>query len=214
MMAGAAIYSYQGTVSNNIIQSNTATFTGGVYINEGSATGNHILGNTATNGGGLYGNLANLLGNTIEGNSATLGGGILSTDSTVRGNIVTGNNASADGGGIYAEGGTVTSNTITENTVPSYGHGSGAYILGVTSFTYNHVVDNTGGAGTFSVSRADLSPAIDGLAEQDVQAGRRPYECGGIAVALPVGGASLGRFRLARADNGLAFAAGALAAVD
>jgi len=151
---GAAIYAYQGSVSNNTVQNNTAATTGAVYMYQGSATGNLLLENLATNGGGIYGYQANLIGNTAEGNTATLGAGILSSGSTVRGNTVTNNTSSGDGGGIAADGGTVTSNTITGNSVPSYGHGSGAYILGVTSFTYNHVLSNTGGgtAGGVSIS--------------------------------------------------------------
>ena len=119
-----------------------------------SALGNIVVENDAANGGGVYGNAATITGNTLEDNTASLGAGIYALNSTVRGNTLTGNDAYSDGGGIYASGGTVTGNTLTGNTVPSYGHGSGAYIVGVTSFTYNNVLDNTGGgtAGGVSIS--------------------------------------------------------------
>jgi hypothetical protein len=148
------VYANKGTVTNNVIQDNTTALDGTVYVYQGSALSNTIQGNSATNGGGMYGDGATLTGNTLEDNTAVLGAGIYALNSTVRGNTLTGNEAISDGGGIYASGGTVTGNTMTGNTVPSYGHGSGAYILGVTSFTYNNVVDNTGGgtAGGVSIS--------------------------------------------------------------
>jgi hypothetical protein len=44
--------------------------------------------------------------------------------------------------------GTVTSNRFQANSVPSYGHGSGAYLSGVTDFSYNDVLSNTASGGT------------------------------------------------------------------
>ena len=108
---------------------------GTVFIYQGSALGNTIQENSATNGGGMYGDAATLTGNTLEDNTANVGAGIYALNSTVRGagNTLTGNDAISDGGGMYATGGTVTGNTLTGNTVPSYGHGSGAYVIGVST---------------------------------------------------------------------------------
>lgn len=168
---GGAIYANKGMVTNNTVQDNTTSLDGTVYVYQGSALGNIIQGNSATNGGGLYGDGATLTGNTLEDNTAVLGAGIYALNSTVRGNTLTGNEAISDGGGIYASGGTVTSNTITGNSVPSYGHGSGAYIIGVTSFTYNNVLNNTGGGTAGGVS-------IDGqpVFEYNNLYGNLPYD--------------------------------------
>jgi predicted outer membrane repeat protein len=136
---GGAIYSHQGTVASNTVISNTTSWTGSIYMYEGTALENTLEGNSAVNGGGLYGYNAVLSGNTVQNNTANLGAGILSTGGTVRGNTVTGNAAQSDGGGIYA---------LTDNTVPSFGHGSGAYLLGAADFTYNSVLTNTASGGT------------------------------------------------------------------
>lgn len=145
---GGAIYSYQGMVTSNTVMTNTAALTGAVYMNEGTALNNYLQGNSAVNGGGVYGYQSNLTGNTSVNNTANIGAGILAYNSTVRGNTLTGNTANSDGGGLYADGGTITSNTMLENTVPSFGHGSGAYLTGVIDFNYNHVRNNTASGGT------------------------------------------------------------------
>lgn len=152
---GGAIYSYKGTVIDNTILTNTTTLTGTVYIDQGTATGNTIQANTAVYAGGMYGYKATLTGNIVHNNTANVGAGIYALQSTVRGNTVTGNEADSDGGGMYVDRGTVTDNRLTGNIVPSWGHGSGAYLAGAVDFSYNSVLTNTvsgGAAGGIAIS--------------------------------------------------------------
>lgn len=145
---GGAVYSYKGTVTSNTVLTNTTSLSGTLYIDQGTATLNVLRGNSAVAGGAIYAAGATVTGNTVENNTANFGAGIYANNSTVRGNTLTSNDATSDGGGIYAEEGTVTGNSITENTAPSYGHGPGAYIVGVTDFSYNDVLTNTASGGT------------------------------------------------------------------
>jgi len=145
---GGAVYSEKGTVTNNTVLTNTTVLTGTIYSLEGTALDNTIRNNQAAIGGGLYGYKATLNGNTLDHNSANLGAGIFANQSTLRGNTLTGNTAVTDGGGLYAQGGTVTNNHIQANSVPSYGHGSGAYLKAVAEFSYNTVISNTTTGGT------------------------------------------------------------------
>ena len=157
---GSAIYSNKGTVQDNTVTNNTTSWTGSIYVYEGTAIGNLLQENTAVNGGGIFGYQATISGNTLENNTANVGGGILSSQSTVRGNTLTGNVATGDGGGIAAEGGVVTNNTLTSNSVPSYGHGSGAYLVGVAEFSYNDVLSNTAPGGTAGGISVDGQPVV------------------------------------------------------
>jgi predicted outer membrane repeat protein len=147
---GGAIYSNRGAVTANTVFTNTTALSGTVYMKQGTATQNTLQGNIATYGGGLYGDQATLTGNTLRDNTANLsGGGIYATGtSTVNGNSVISNTAYSEGGGIYADAGTVSNNTFSGNSVPSYGHGSGAYLAGNVSFTNNSVISNTATGGT------------------------------------------------------------------
>lgn len=147
---GGAIYAYGGTTARNTILTNTTTLTGTLYVDAGIATQNAVRGNTANYGGGLYGFNASLTGNIVQNNTANLaGGGIYATNnSTLNGNVVQSNSAQSEGGGIYANGGSVTYNKVKYNIVPSFGRGSGAYLVGTVDFSYNSVTTNTASGGT------------------------------------------------------------------
>ena len=145
---GGAIFAYKGTVSSNIVLTNTTSLSGTLYIDQGTATLNVLRGNSAVAGGAIYAASATVTGNTVENNTANFGAGIYANNSTVRGNTLASNDGTSDGGGLYASGGAVSNNTLTGNTVPSWGHGSGAYISGVTDFSYNNVLTNTASGGT------------------------------------------------------------------
>jgi predicted outer membrane repeat protein len=158
---GGAIYALKSTVNNNTITNNSANQDGALYMNEGSATGNTLTGNSAFNGGGIYGYKTTLTGNTLTNNIANQGGGIYSSiNTTVNGNNLAGNAAQNEGGGIYADGGTVTYNTLTTNTAPSYGHGSGAYLLNTVNFTYNNVTGNTAPGGAVGGVAVNGTPVL------------------------------------------------------
>jgi parallel beta-helix repeat protein len=169
---GGAVYAYKGSVTNNSVLTNTTALSGTLYIDQGTATLNVLKGNNAVAGGAIFGVDATLAGNTAEGNSANYGAGIYAQDSTVLGNTLSGNAATTSGGGIYASGGEVTNNNLTANTVPSWGHGSGAYLAGVTDFTYNSVLTNTASGG------GNGGVAIDGqpLFQYNNLYGNQPYD--------------------------------------
>jgi predicted outer membrane repeat protein len=158
---GGAMYALKSTVNNNTATNNTTTLDGSIYMNEGSATGNTLQGNSATNGGGFYGYKTTLTGNILENNSASRGGGIFVTADTIaNGNTLSDNSAQVEGGGIYADSGTATYNTLTTNTVPSYGHGSGAYLLNAVSFTYNSVTANNATSGAVGGVAVNGAPVL------------------------------------------------------
>lgn len=169
---GGAIYSEKGTVTHNTVLTNTTTLTGTVYVNGGTALDNTLRNNQAAAGGGLYGYKASLNGNTMEDNHANLGAGIFADQSTLQGNTLTGNTAITNGGGLYARGGIVTNNRFQANSVPSYGHGSGAYLSGVTDFSYNDVVTNTGSGGTVGGVSISGQPML----QYNNMHGNQPYD--------------------------------------
>jgi hypothetical protein len=195
---GGAIYAYKGTVTNNTVLTNTTSLSGTLYIDQGTATLNVLRANSAVAGGAIYGTGATLTGNTAEDNIANFGAGIYAQNSTVRGNTLTGNDAISDGGGIYAEDGAVTYNSLTANTVPSWGHGSGAYIVGVTDFTYNNVLTNTATGGTSGGVSIGGQPVLqynnlygnvpydaEVVSEQDVITGTLNYWGLSLCTAIP-----------------------------
>lgn len=152
---GGGIYGVDARISNNMIDGNNATSDGGGIYAEGqtTVTNNDVSNNVSAQGGGIYGassfsGAPSLSGNTLQGNEANSGGGIYSLESIANGNTIMNNTAQSEGGGIFGEGGTLTNNTVSANSVSSWGHGSGAYLVGETNFSYNNVVTNTASGGT------------------------------------------------------------------
>ena len=147
---GGGIYTAASapTISNNIIQGNSANWGGGIICANAAAgqttqiLNNTISGNTATSGppwgwgGGISVSDASayIKGNTISNNLAYWGGGLLlwHSASTVEGNFVTDNRAQGGegvGGAFYIEEAVpiVTNNVIARNTAEKYG--DGVYIM-------------------------------------------------------------------------------------
>jgi parallel beta-helix repeat protein/predicted outer membrane repeat protein len=175
---GGGIYGYDANLSGNTLsQNNASSDGGGVYAADGTnVTGNTILNNGASQGGGIFASAGfvgvALSGNTIQDNTAASGAGIYSSGATINGNTVTSNDATGNGGGIYAEGGILTGNFLSANTLPSFGHGSGAYLDDVTAFSDNDVLTNTAPGGTAG------GISIQGLSEFHYNNlyGNQPYD--------------------------------------
>ncbi|MBN2148028.1 MAG: right-handed parallel beta-helix repeat-containing protein [Anaerolineales bacterium] len=159
------------TITNNIIQANTAAFApdeilfergtgGGInieYSMSAIVTDNYIQGNfAAVNGPGYGGGIhakGDLIGNTISGNSASVndvgyGGGVYAyhvgtfENNTVQENIAS-EHADGSGGGIYVQYmHDAHFNTIQGNTAT---RGGGVYYgtyIGNQVFEYNQILDN------------------------------------------------------------------------
>jgi hypothetical protein len=149
------------TVSNCVIDNNSADFGGGIYLDDGqlSAAGTLIVRNGALSGAGFYNNNgeAEISRSEISDNSApaalSLGGGIYTSgnlslaDTTISGN-------SADfGGGVFsrtASGGlestTISNSTISGNTAIERGGGiRNAY--GLTVIEHSTITGNVAPAG-------------------------------------------------------------------
>lgn len=153
--SGGGIYGVGANLNGNTLTDNFASSDGGgIYAYENTfVTSNTIQNNAASRGGGIYAEgvgseKPTINGNDIHDNTATSGAGIYSLFASITGNTVSGNTSTGDGGGIYAEGGTQTGNILSANAIPSYGHGSGAYLSGEIDFTYNDVLDNAAPGGT------------------------------------------------------------------
>lgn len=146
------------TITNNIIQANSAEWSGGIgcgYNASPIISNNIINGNTAdSTGGGVDCFLRaspKIFGNTISGNTAKYGGGI-SCDSLalaeITGNTITGNNAIRGGGiGCFNNSQpTISGDSIIGNTAVS---GGGIYSdNSVPTITDNYIFDNQVATGS------------------------------------------------------------------
>ena len=160
---GGGIYGDSANLFNNtVINNNASDDGGGIYVLHNSTVANNVVElNSGDAGGGIFAsinfsaNLLELTGNQVTQNNANYGGGIYAdgnylSDIHIRltGNTVLTNTAQLHGGGIYATGSVVESNLIAHNTVPNFGRGSGAYVVGDVEFTYNNVLTNMASGGT------------------------------------------------------------------
>ena len=175
---GGGVYSQNSSLNGNtIINNNAAGKGGGIYLFGGSATSNIVDQNMAPAGGGIYSTflspMTSVTNNTITRNNANNGGGIYASKSSLTGNTVLTNTAQIDGGGLYIEGGISESNWVAYNSVPSFGHGSGVYLLGDVEFTYNNVITNTASSGTAGGITIDGQPFM--LQFNNVY-GNQPYD--------------------------------------
>jgi uncharacterized repeat protein (TIGR01451 family) len=173
---GGGIYTWgcAPTISNNIIQGNSANWGGGININSSAAVGqpqilyNTISGNTATSGppwgwgGGIFVNDASptIRGNTISNNTAYWGGGLLLWHSrtTIEGNIITDNRARGSegiGGAFFIEEAVpiIKNNVIAKNTAQLYGDGIFIKVLDPTHpGVQAQIINNTIVANKYSDS--------------------------------------------------------------
>lgn len=176
---GGGVFGTDARISVNEIDGNNASGDGGGIYAEGQSTviSNNVTNNFAAQGGGVYGEKTfsgtpELSGNKVQDNEANSGGGIYDIESIVRGNTVISNTATADGGGIYAEGGELMGNSLSYNTVPSWGHGSGAYLSGAADFSSNSVTSNTSSGGTAGGISINGQPQI----QLNNVHGNQPYD--------------------------------------
>jgi uncharacterized repeat protein (TIGR01451 family) len=144
MGGGILIWRCAPTISNNIIQGNSANWGGGINISSSAAAGqpqilhNTISGNTATSvppwgwGGGIAVNDTSptIRDNTISTNTAYWGGGLLLWHSvaTIEDNTITDNRAQGGegvGGAFFIEEAApiIKNNVIARNTAQLYGDG-------------------------------------------------------------------------------------------
>jgi hypothetical protein len=126
--SGGGIYN-SGSVSNCVINTNTAAYTGGgIANNSGSITNCSLNENKAgTSGGGIYNSLGFVIDcgfneNTILSKNDACGGGIYNTGTMINcfvsGNAISGNTY-IQGGGIYNDSGTATKCVIIGNSALS-----------------------------------------------------------------------------------------------
>ncbi len=151
-------------VSDSTINSNAASYGGGVYTarfgTQNEIRKSTISDNSATgNGGGIQndGSLT-VSGSTISGNSADHGGdggGITNGgDLIVSNSTIHGNSATINGGGIenYGNHLSITDSTLNENSVTDdrFGGGGGVYsYYGTLTINMNIFVNNVGGNLSF-----------------------------------------------------------------
>ncbi len=116
---GGGISNFSGTLSitDSIINGNTATFGAGVASRRTlTLTGTTVSGNVGTHGGGIWSlstGTVTIAHSTLSGNSASFGGGISSGGNlTVTDSTIAANNATF-GGGVHSQG---TQNTLVITT--------------------------------------------------------------------------------------------------
>jgi len=146
---GGGIFNCHGTIRNNTIKANKASWGGGLAHCHGSIEKNTIDGNETVeyDGGGLYycngtirengiknntakrygggvsGCSAYIVDNVISKNKAQHGAGVQYCHGTIYGNIVEENEAVASGGGIDNSRGRILFNTIQNNIAGENGGG-------------------------------------------------------------------------------------------
>jgi hypothetical protein len=121
---GGGLADCEGTIRNNLIESNTANYQGGgLFECHGVVERNTIKGNSSSQGGGLSYCRGIVRGNTITGNMASgEGGGLSYSNATLENNVIAGNRAGRTGGGLWSCGGEIRNNTISVN-LAAYGGG-------------------------------------------------------------------------------------------
>jgi parallel beta-helix repeat protein len=169
---GGGLYGEGANLINNMVNDNQAAQNGGgIHINSSStAFNNMITGNSAASGGGVYSDGGTVSGNTLTDNIANDGAGVYAIQSTVLGNTMSQNTAQSNGGGLYLDRGTAEYNTATNNNVPSFGHGSGAYLMGTVSFRYNHITANVvpgNSAGGLAINGQPTSLQLNNLFDNE-----------------------------------------------
>ncbi len=222
----------RGTLSNNVVASNTASTAlgefrrgGGVYLFRSPLilSQNTVVSNTADSGGGVFleGSEAILTANTIISNTASGGGGVSCSGSApvLRDNVIAGNSGTF-GGGVEAAACDIAliNNEIRDNQAL---FGAGASI-GNSSATVagNRIINNKnrqgyGGGMTLSVSSSGRITVENNLIvgnEAEIGAGIEmdggPYVLRGNIIRFNIaddgGGIRIERGNLAMANNVIA----------
>jgi hypothetical protein len=116
----------RGTIRNNTITGNRASYDGGGIAFCDGLIDNNVIGENVAerNGGGLYECQGTIHDNVIRDNVADYcGGGLYECHGTIEDNALSGNEASEDGGGLYDCQGTIRNNTVTDNAASYSGGG-------------------------------------------------------------------------------------------
>lgn len=157
--SGGGIYGGTLTISNSIINSNSAQYqSGGIHgayvtITNSTVNNNQVRGfkGAAGPGGGMWINGGTITNSVVSGNFAGSGGGI-SGSATIVNSTISNNVAIQDGGGIAGES-VITNCTISHN---SANRGGGIYRGG--TIAHSTISDNsaTQGGGIYVVSNSML----------------------------------------------------------
>ena len=162
------------TVTDSVVQGNSALHSGGGILNSGMLTVSNstISGNTAFNGGGIADiGTPTVSNSTISGNtSRSAGGGIFNNESgpvVINYTTISGNTSNGEGAGLYNYGPSMVSNSTISGNNASGGIGGGIDNrgpLGVLTITNTTVSGNTalniGGVrnnGSLTVNNSTIS---------------------------------------------------------
>ena len=124
--SGGGIRLCNGTIEDNIISNNSATYNGGgVDLCKSTFQNNRVFGNSAgQDGGGLSHLDGSIRGNAICHNSAIgMGAGLYGCNGTIENNLIWGNSTTGIGGGLARCGTAIQNNTIYGNLAGSVGGG-------------------------------------------------------------------------------------------
>jgi parallel beta-helix repeat protein len=184
---GGGVYSRTGTIRNNIITGNFATFYGAGILCDWESysiiVDNVISNNVALESGGgiCFDNGANgmVSNNTIVGNSSShRGGGIAiiagGYQIKITGNIIDDNNSNEGGGGIFCYSTEIVDNIITGNYSTSYG--GGIYCLSTGIVRANKIAGNSSGS-----RGGGIATTAAAFIENNIIDGNSSNDGGGIA---------------------------------
>lgn len=174
---GGGIYCLHAspTISNTIIEGNTANCGAGICCEASSPTviDNVIRGNNAWSGGGICcerASKASISGNTIAANAADTGGGIACSNGAtpaLKGNTIHDNVARNVGGGLYCDDGApqpstapiIAGNSVRGNSAKLFGGGICCSACSPT-ITQNSIVENRARDGGGVACGPRANPAI------------------------------------------------------
>jgi hypothetical protein len=159
---GGGIYSMAGTITNNVVVTNTALFGGGIYIDgQVSASNNKIINNKATGSGGgvyfyIYGTFAN---NIVTNNQASSSGAGIYCESggSILNSIITNNKCLSTTGGIFLKDGGTLINCIIWNNQNSTTFGQISTSGTGMNVTYSAIQDNFSGTGNLNLNQSNIT---------------------------------------------------------
>ncbi len=151
-LQGGGLYNCNGTIENNVISGNSASWSGGgLYYCSGTIQNNTIYGNSAHNrAGGLYGCDGTIQNNIISDNSAQdYGGGLTDCDGIIQYNVISRNSCGYRGGGLHECDGTIQNNLILANSARTGGGLYGCYASIQNNTIHGNLASDYGGGLEF-----------------------------------------------------------------